>query len=129
MNLLFYLPYLFIFFRTYMVLVVMFFVANVFNNYAFDFNIPMPLHMIFRAVCWITISMPILSLFSFVCAHCILINDFNSLQGSLIANMIMGIILLKKSYRLDKYISVGMITLGIVICTVVSGSNVVSDSR
>lgn len=71
----------------------MFFVANVFNNYAFDFNIPMPLHMIFRA-------------------------------GSLIANMIMGIILLKKSYRLDKYISVGMITLGIVICTVVSGSNV-----
>lgn len=28
----------------------MFFVANVCNNYAFDFNIPMPLHMIFRAV-------------------------------------------------------------------------------
>lgn len=27
----------------------MFFVANVCNNYAFDFNIPMPLHMIFRA--------------------------------------------------------------------------------
>lgn len=28
----------------------MFFIAHVFNNYAFDFNIPMPLHMIVRAV-------------------------------------------------------------------------------
>lgn len=28
----------------------MFFLASVCNNYAFDFNIPMPLHMIFRAV-------------------------------------------------------------------------------
>lgn len=28
----------------------MFFSANVCNNYAFNFNIPMPLHMIFRAV-------------------------------------------------------------------------------
>lgn len=28
----------------------MFFVTSVCNNYAFDFNIPMPLHMIFRAV-------------------------------------------------------------------------------
>lgn len=37
-------------FRAYLVLVVMFFVASVCNNYAFDFNIPMPLHMIFRAV-------------------------------------------------------------------------------
>lgn len=37
-------------FRAYLVLVAMFFVASVCNNYAFDFNIPMPLHMIFRAV-------------------------------------------------------------------------------
>lgn len=36
--------------RDYLILVVMFFVASVCNNYAFDFNIPMPLHMIFRAV-------------------------------------------------------------------------------
>lgn len=28
----------------------MFFLVSVCNNYAFDFNIPMPLHMIFRAV-------------------------------------------------------------------------------
>lgn len=73
----------------------MFYVSSVCNNYAFDFNIPMPLHMIFRA-------------------------------GSLIANMIMGIIILKKRYEFSKYLSVFMITLGIVLCTIVSGSNVQS---
>ena len=36
--------------KKYMVLVSMFFISSVFNNYAFNFNIPMPLHMIFRAV-------------------------------------------------------------------------------
>lgn len=36
--------------KDYLILVTMFFIANVCNNYAFDFNIPMPLHMIFRAV-------------------------------------------------------------------------------
>lgn len=39
------------FFRGYLILVTMFFVTNVLNNYAFDLNIAMPLHMIFRAVC------------------------------------------------------------------------------
>lgn len=81
--------------KDYTILVSMFFVSSVCNNYAFDFNIPMPLHMIFRA-------------------------------GSLIANMIMGIIILNKRYDLSKYISVFMITLGIVVCTIVSGSNVQS---
>lgn len=37
-------------FSAYYTLVAMFFVVSVCNNYAFDFNIPMPLHMIFRAV-------------------------------------------------------------------------------
>lgn len=81
--------------KDYAVLVVMFFVANVCNNYAFDFNIPMPLHMIFRA-------------------------------GSLIANMVMGIIILRKKYTFSKYLSVTMITIGIVICTIVSGKEVKS---
>jgi len=36
-----------------MILVAMFFVTNVLNNYAFDLNIAMPLHMIFRAVCFL----------------------------------------------------------------------------
>uniref|UniRef100_A0A1B6JWF0 Sugar phosphate transporter domain-containing protein n=1 Tax=Homalodisca liturata TaxID=320908 RepID=A0A1B6JWF0_9HEMI len=78
---------------SYTVLVAMFFIVNVFNNYAFDFNVAMPLHMIFRA-------------------------------GSLIANMIMGIIILKKTYVFSKYFSVGLITLGIVICTIISGQDV-----
>lgn len=34
----------------YMSLVVMFFVVSVLNNYALNFNISMPLHMIFRSV-------------------------------------------------------------------------------
>ncbi|XP_043682932.1 UDP-xylose and UDP-N-acetylglucosamine transporter-like [Vespula pensylvanica] len=81
--------------KDYFILVTMFFIANVCNNYAFDFNIPMPLHMIFRA-------------------------------GSLIANMIMGIIILKKHYAFSKYLSVMMITFGIAICTIVSGKDIKS---
>jgi solute carrier family 35 (UDP-xylose/UDP-N-acetylglucosamine transporter), member B4 len=81
--------------KDYGILVFMFFVVSVANNYAFDFNIPMPLHMIFRA-------------------------------GSLIANMIMGIIILRKTYDFSKYLSVFMITVGIIVCTIVSGSNVKS---
>lgn len=81
--------------KDYFLLVLMFFIANVCNNYAFDFNIPMPLHMIFRA-------------------------------GSLIANMIMGIIILKKKYAFSKYLSVFMITFGIAICTIISGKEIKS---
>ena len=36
--------------RTYVVMVALFFVVNVVNNQALNFNIAMPLHMIFRAV-------------------------------------------------------------------------------
>ncbi|XP_003699556.1 ER GDP-fucose transporter [Megachile rotundata] len=81
--------------KDYFLLVTMFFVTNVCNNYAFNFNIPMPLHMIFRA-------------------------------GSLIANMIMGIIILNKKYAFSKYLSVFMITFGIVICTIVSSKEIKS---
>lgn len=34
--------------------------------------------------------------------------------------MIMGIIILKKRYTLSKFISVGMITIGIILCTLLS---------
>jgi hypothetical protein len=47
-------------------------------------------------------------------------------QGSLIANMVMGILILKRKYTLSKYFSVLMITLGISICTIISGKDVVS---
>lgn len=85
-------------FSAYYTLVAMFFLVSVCNNYAFDFNIPMPLHMIFRA-------------------------------GSLIANMIMGILILNKRYAFSKYVSVFMITVGIVICTVISGTEVKSTAN
>lgn len=37
-------------YKSYAVLVAMFFVVHICNNFAFDLNIPMPLHMIIRAV-------------------------------------------------------------------------------
>lgn len=77
--------YLRISLRHYVFLICMYFIASVCNNYAFDFNIPMPLHMIFRS-------------------------------GSLLTNMIMGIIILRKRYALSKYVAVVMITIGIIIC-------------
>lgn len=83
--------------KDYLVLVIMFFVVSVCNNLAFDFNVPMPLHIIFRS-------------------------------GSLITNMIMGIIILSKKYPLSKYVSVCMITLGIILCTIVSGKEVKSTA-
>lgn len=46
--------------KDYGVLVLMFFVTSVCNNYAFNFNIPMPLHMIFRAVILIKLQYYIL---------------------------------------------------------------------
>ncbi|EDV92301.1 GH24120 [Drosophila grimshawi] len=84
--------------KDYLILVVLFFGANVCNNYAFNFNIPMPLHMIFRS-------------------------------GSLMANMIMGIILLRKRYNLRQYSSVAMITAGIILCTLVSSGDVKDNTH
>lgn len=79
--------------RKYFNLVILFFVSSVANNYAFNFHIPMPLHMIFRS-------------------------------GSLMANMALGIIILDKKYDIWKYASVGMITVGIIVCTVQTGAQV-----
>lgn len=36
--------------KDYMVLVTLYFVQSVLNNYAFNFNIPMPLHIIIKSV-------------------------------------------------------------------------------
>ncbi|CAL8375786.1 unnamed protein product [Arctogadus glacialis] len=79
--------------RNYMIMVTMFFTVSVINNYALNFNIAMPLHMIFRS-------------------------------GSLIANMILGIIILKKRYSASKYMSVALISAGIFICTIMSAKQV-----
>uniref|UniRef100_A0A1B0B9Y2 UDP-xylose and UDP-N-acetylglucosamine transporter n=1 Tax=Glossina palpalis gambiensis TaxID=67801 RepID=A0A1B0B9Y2_9MUSC len=84
--------------RDYGILVLMFFLTNVCNNYAFNFNIPMPLHMVFRA-------------------------------GSLMANMLMGIAILKRRYVISKYLSVLLITVGIVMCTLVSANEVEDTSN
>jgi UDP-xylose/UDP-N-acetylglucosamine transporter B4 len=40
------------------------------------------------------------------------------------ANMILGILILNKSYDVWKYISVIMITIGIFVCTIATGSDV-----
>lgn len=82
-------------FGAWLVLVMMYFLVNVINNYALSYNIPMPLHMVFRA-------------------------------GSLLVNMLMGIFILGKRYDRVKYLSVLMISLGILLCTVMSATNRVS---
>ncbi|XP_057217717.1 UDP-xylose and UDP-N-acetylglucosamine transporter [Triplophysa rosa] len=74
-------------------MVAMFFTVSVINNYALNFNIAMPLHMIFRS-------------------------------GSLIANMILGIVILKKRYSMSKYLSIVLVSVGIFICTVMSAQQV-----
>uniref|UniRef100_A0A3Q0R187 Solute carrier family 35 member B4 n=1 Tax=Amphilophus citrinellus TaxID=61819 RepID=A0A3Q0R187_AMPCI len=79
----------------YVIMVTMFFTVSVINNYALNFNIAMPLHMIFRS-------------------------------GSLIANMILGIIILKKRYSTSKYLSIALVSAGIFICTIMSAKQVVS---
>lgn len=78
-------------------MVTMFFTVSVINNYALNFNIAMPLHMIFRSVR--------IDAFHPRCQMFLIITDLRgwpaflcSLQGSLIANMILGIIILKKRY-------------------------------
>lgn len=76
-------------FYDYTLLVAMFFISNICNNLAFNYNIPVPLHMIFSS-------------------------------GSLVTNMILGILILNKKYTLTKYVSVFMITLGIFICTIMT---------
>lgn len=81
--------------KNYFFMTVLFFLVNVLNNYAFDFNVPVPLHIIFRS-------------------------------GSLLANMILGVYVMKKKYPFSKYLAVVLITLGIVVCTVVSGKDVKS---
>ncbi|XP_034542496.1 UDP-xylose and UDP-N-acetylglucosamine transporter [Notolabrus celidotus] len=77
----------------YVIMVTMFFTVSVINNYALNFNIAMPLHMIFRS-------------------------------GSLIANMILGIIILKKRYTPSKYLSIALVSAGIFICTIMSAKQV-----
>ncbi|XP_051978784.1 UDP-xylose and UDP-N-acetylglucosamine transporter [Xyrauchen texanus] len=79
--------------RNYVIMVTMFFTISVINNYALNFNIAMPLHMIFRS-------------------------------GSLIANMILGIIILKKRYSKSKYLSIVLVSMGIFICTIMSAKQV-----
>ncbi|KAK1788878.1 hypothetical protein P4O66_015788 [Electrophorus voltai] len=80
----------------YVIMVTMFFTVSVINNFALNFNIAMPLHMIFRS-------------------------------GSLIANMILGIIILKKRYSVSKYLSIVLVSVGIFICTVMSAKQVSAE--
>lgn len=50
------------------------------------------------------------------------------LKGALIANMILGVIILKKKYNLREYLSIVMITVGIFICTYFSSDQVVKQT-
>ncbi|KAH8407156.1 hypothetical protein KR222_009550, partial [Zaprionus bogoriensis] len=84
--------------RDYALLVAMFFLTSVCNNYVFRLNVPMTLHMIIRG-------------------------------GSLISNMCLGTLLLKRQYQLRQYLSVVLITLGIFICTYYSSRYVNANAN
>ncbi|XP_060076272.1 UDP-xylose and UDP-N-acetylglucosamine transporter-like [Ylistrum balloti] len=75
--------------KQYIFMVCFFFVVQVLNNYAFTFNISMPLQMIFRA-------------------------------GSLMASLTLGVMLKGRQYTKGKYVSVTLITIGIIMCTIAS---------
>ena len=45
--------------------------------------------------------------------------------GSLLANMVLGILILKKRYTTMKYLSVFMISVGICVCTFASAKEMV----
>ncbi|XP_072255159.1 nucleotide sugar transporter SLC35B4 [Pyxicephalus adspersus] len=49
-------------------------------------------------------------------------------SGSLIANMILGVMILQKRYSFSKYLSIALVSLGIFICTLMSAKQVTSHS-
>lgn len=78
--------------KDYTTMVALFFASSTTNNLALGYQIPMPLHMIFKS-------------------------------GSLVANMCLGVFLLKRSYQLSKYISVALVSFGIFLCTLITSLN------
>ena len=107
--------------REYLILVLFFFLVSTTNNIAFNFNIPMTLHLIFRSVS--SMKLFCLVLQQAICFGC---NQqfYFVFQGSLMANMVLGMIILHKRYTPMKYLSVAMISVGITACTIASGKGV-----
>uniref|UniRef100_A0A1I7XC07 Magnesium transporter n=1 Tax=Heterorhabditis bacteriophora TaxID=37862 RepID=A0A1I7XC07_HETBA len=108
--------------KGYIPTVVTFFVVNVINNQALNFHVPVPLHIIFRSVSNLKSYNYIVSRKKFEVFHEFKNSTNKILQGSLLANMVLSVILLRKSYSLRKYLSVFAITMGIVICTLATSS-------
>ena len=97
----------------------MFFTVSVLNNYALNFNISMPLHMIFRSVSKFLHVFFLSSIFIFKKLKVFIRFHFFR-KGSLIANMVLGIVFLEKKYSIREYISTILISAGICICTLAS---------
>lgn len=93
-------------FRAYFKIVLIFFVVSVVNNQALNFHVPVPLHIIFRSV---NILFTVL----------VFVNKRPKMtfKGSLLASMMMGIIVLNRRYTMKKYLSVCLITIGVITCT------------
>ncbi|CAH1784512.1 unnamed protein product [Owenia fusiformis] len=81
------------------------------NNYFFMVSMFFVVQVVNNMAIGFNISMPLHMIFR---------------AGSLMANMVLGIILLKKRYKLSKYLSVLMISAGIAICTIASAGDVKS---
>jgi UDP-xylose/UDP-N-acetylglucosamine transporter B4 len=75
--------------KAWTILVILYFLVSILNNYALKYNVPMPLILIFRS-------------------------------GALIANMIVAVVFQRRSFPQTKYVSVLLVTIGIILCTVMS---------
>ncbi|PIK36965.1 putative UDP-xylose and UDP-N-acetylglucosamine transporter-like [Apostichopus japonicus] len=93
--------------KQYMILVAFFFTVSVTNNYCFYFDIPMPLHMIFRA--------PLKKI--------LLGSKRQALLPLHIKNKLLYTFGLLE-YKFSKYISIFMISAGIFLCTLLSAQDV-----
>jgi UDP-xylose/UDP-N-acetylglucosamine transporter B4 len=89
--------------------VVIFFVVNVVNNQALNFHVPVPLHIIFRSVELYNVS---------------LFSTLYHVQGSLLASLLLGVLLMGRTYSMQKYASVILITFGIIVCTLATNQSV-----
>ena len=91
------------------------------NNWSFNFNISMPLYMIFKSVSIDRFNILTTSLF-YASLICNLLAWFFFSKGSLAASMVTEKIVLQRKHSATKHISVLLITIGISIYTFASSS-------
>ncbi len=97
--------------RNYLVLALLNLAAVLTNNASLNYGVSIPLNMIFKSV----IFQPFQCLKMYQCLSQLFVSIF--FQSSLIANMFLGMLILRHSYSWGKKASVLFITAGLFLCT------------